>query len=160
MRPSPGRALFMVHKHHARQLHYDLRLEMGGALASWAVPRGPSYDPAHKRLAVETENHALEYAEFEGRIPEGEYGAGDSIIWDRGSWDTVPPGQAEAQRKQGRLMLDLDGAKLRGCWHLVRRGSIRGAGRNGSFSRRVTKRRGRGTTSSWTGPNRWRAGAA
>src|SRR5262249_32270718 len=119
-RPSAGRALFMVHKHHARRLHYDLRLEMSGALASWAVPRGPSYDPTQKGRAVETEDHPLEYAHFEGRIPEGEYGAGDSIIWDRGTWDTVPPGQGEAQRKKGRLLIDLDGTKLRGRWHLVR----------------------------------------
>lgn len=115
-----GRASFVVHKHHARSLHYDLRLEIDGVLASFAVPRGPSYDPAEKRLAVETEEHPLSYGSFEGRIPEGEYGAGDSLLWDRGTWDTVPPGQAVAQRRAGDLLLDLRGEKLRGRWHLVR----------------------------------------
>lgn len=110
----------MVHKHHARNLHYDLRLEIGGALASWAIPKGPSYDPAVKRLAVETEDHPLAYGQFEGRIPEGEYGAGDSLIWDRGTYDTVPPGEAAKQREKGHLHLRLRGEKLVGEWHLVR----------------------------------------
>src|SRR5262247_1376577 len=122
--PAPGTAKegaqpsFVVHKHDATRLHYDVRLEMDGALASWAVPKGPSYDPAAKRLAVETEDHPLEYGGFEGRIPEDEYGAGDSLIWDRGSYDTVPPGQAQSQRKKGRMTVELHGEKLRGRWHL------------------------------------------
>ncbi len=117
----PGdRPTFMVHKHDATRLHYDLRLELDGALASWALPKGPSYDPAQKRLAVQTEDHPLEYGNFEGRIPDGEYGAGDSIIWDRGTYDTVPPGQASAQRKKGHLEVELAGEKLRGRWHLIR----------------------------------------
>ncbi len=111
---------FVVHKHHARRLHYDVRLEIEGALASWAVPKGPSYDPSEKRLAVETEDHPLAYGGFEGRIPDGEYGAGDSILWDRGTWDTDPPGQAVAQRKKGHVVAHLQGEKLRGRWHLVR----------------------------------------
>jgi bifunctional non-homologous end joining protein LigD len=119
---SPGAGTFMVHKHHARRLHYDLRLEIEGALASWAVPKGPSYDPAIKRLAVETEDHPLEYGGFEGRIPDGQYGAGDSLIWDRGTFDTVPPGEAVRQKAKGHLHLDLRGEKLRGQWHLVRTG--------------------------------------
>ncbi|BDG08408.1 non-homologous end-joining DNA ligase [Anaeromyxobacter paludicola] len=121
--PSPrgeGPPGFMVHKHHARRLHYDLRLEMDGALASWAVPKGPSYDPSEKRLAVQTEDHPLAYGGFEGRIPDGEYGAGDSLIWDRGWYETVPPGQASRQRQKGHLALELHGEKLRGRWHLVR----------------------------------------
>jgi len=111
---------FMVHKHDATRLHYDLRLEMAGVLASWAIPKGPSYDPGQKRLAVQTEDHPLEYGNFEGRIPDGEYGAGDSLIWDRGTYDTVPPGQAEQQRKKGRMLIQLQGEKLKGGWHLVR----------------------------------------
>jgi bifunctional non-homologous end joining protein LigD len=115
-----GPPTFMVHKHHARSLHYDLRLEMEGVLASWAVPKGPSYDPGQKRLAMQTEDHPLAYGGFEGRIPDGEYGAGDSIIWDRGTWETVPPGQAAEQRRKGRMLIDLQGEKLAGRWHLIR----------------------------------------
>ncbi len=118
--PKAGPPLFMVHKHDASRLHYDLRLEMAGVLASWAIPKGPSYDPDQKRLAVQTEDHPIEYGSFEGRIPDGEYGAGDSIIWDRGTYDTVPPGQAEKQREKGHLHLLLRGEKLNGAWHLVR----------------------------------------
>jgi bifunctional non-homologous end joining protein LigD len=113
----------MVHKHAARALHYDLRLEMDGALASWAIPKGPSYDPSIKRLAVQTEDHPLEYGSFEGRIPEGEYGAGDSLIWDRGWYETAPPGEQSAMRQKGHLALELHGEKLKGQWHLVRTGS-------------------------------------
>ncbi len=128
--PSAGAPTFMVHKHHATRLHYDLRLEMDAALASWAIPKGPSYDPAVKRLAVQTEDHPLEYGGFEGRIPDGEYGAGDSLIWDRGTYDTVPPGEASRQRAKGHLHLELRGAKLRGRWHLLRTGRAR-EGRDG-----------------------------
>ena len=119
-RPAPQAASFVVHKHHARRLHYDLRLEMNGVLASWAVPTGPSYDPAQKRLAMETEDHPLAYGGFEGRIPDGEYGAGDSLLWDRGTWDTDPPGQAAQQKRKGHIVANLRGQKLRGRWHLVR----------------------------------------
>jgi bifunctional non-homologous end joining protein LigD len=121
-----GAPTFMVHKHHATRLHYDLRLSMDGALASWAIPKGPSFDPAVRRLAVQTEDHPLQYGGFEGRIPDGEYGAGDSLIWDRGTYETVPPGQASRQRAEGRLHLELRGQKLRGGWHLVRTGQSDG----------------------------------
>ena len=117
---------FMVHKHDATRMHYDLRLEMDGALASWAVPKGPSFNPKDRRLAVQTEDHPLEYAGFEGRIPEGEYGAGDSLIWDRGTYETVPPGQASAMRKKGHLEFVLHGEKLQGRWHLLRTRSAGG----------------------------------
>jgi bifunctional non-homologous end joining protein LigD len=125
--PAPGSAAprteqpsFVVHKHDATRLHYDVRLEMDGALASWSVPKGPSYDPGIKRLAIQTEDHPLEYGSFEGRIPDGEYGAGDSLIWDRGTFRTDPPGQESEQRKKGHLRVVFDGDKLKGEWHLVR----------------------------------------
>ncbi len=111
---------FMIHKHDATRLHYDLRLESEGVLGSWACPKGPSYDPAQKRLAVETEDHPLAYGDFEGRIPDGEYGAGDSLIWDRGTFDTVPAGQFKQQKDKGHLHVQLTGEKLQGGWHLVR----------------------------------------
>jgi bifunctional non-homologous end joining protein LigD len=109
--------LFVVHKHAARRLHYDLRLELDGVLKSWAVTRGPSLSPADKRLAVRTEDHPLDYGEFEGRIPEGEYGAGSVIVWDRGRWSTE--GDPHEQLAKGHLVVDLAGRKLKGRWHLV-----------------------------------------
>ena len=109
--------LFVVHKHDARRLHYDLRLELDGVLKSWAVTRGPSLSPADKRLAVRTEDHPLDYAEFEGKIPEGEYGAGSVIVWDRGRWSTE--GDPHQQLAKGHLTFELDGSKLKGRWHLV-----------------------------------------
>ena len=124
--PAPGAAFrhdkpgFVVHKHDASRLHYDVRLEMDGALASWSVPKGPSYDPGTKRLAIQTEDHPLEYGSFEGRIPDGEYGGGDSLIWDNGTVDSVPPGKLSEQRKKGHVVANFDGHKLKGTWHLVR----------------------------------------
>src|SRR5262249_4039153 len=113
--PAPAGAVrFMVHKHDATRLRYDLRFEIDGVLASWACPKGPSYDPGQKRLAVETEDHPLAYGDFEGGIPDGEYGAGDSIIWDRGTYDTVPPGQVEEQRRKGHIHAVFNGQKLKG----------------------------------------------
>ncbi len=121
--PAPraeGSPIFVVHKHDATRLHYDLRLEIDGVLVSWAIPKGPSYDPADKRLAVQTEDHPLAYATFEGRIPDGAYGAGDSLLWEEGTFDTVPPGQASEQLARGRLHVVLHGHKLEGGWHLIR----------------------------------------
>ena len=109
--------LFVVQKHAARRLHYDLRLELDGALKSWAVTRGPSLSPEDKRLAVQVEDHPLDYAEFEGRIPEGEYGAGGIIVWDRGQW--VPVGDPREALAKGHLEFELKGTKLKGRWHLV-----------------------------------------
>ncbi len=117
---------FVVQKHDARRLHYDVRLEIHGAMASWAVPKGPSYDPTVRRLAVQTEDHPMEYNEFEGRIPDGEYGAGDVLIWDRGSYETVPPGLEQAMLEKGHLHVRFFGDKLVGQWHLVRTGDRKG----------------------------------
>ncbi|CAN5162558.1 DNA ligase D [soil metagenome] len=113
----PGR-LFVVHKHAARQLHFDLRLEMDGVLKSWAVPRGPSYDTNDKRLAVEVEDHPLEYGDFEGVIPQGNYGAGGVIVWDRGEW--LPLEDWRDGLVKGKLLFELRGYKLHGKWTLVR----------------------------------------
>jgi bifunctional non-homologous end joining protein LigD len=113
---------FVVQKHDATRLHYDVRIEIAGAMMSWAVPKGPSYDPAVKRLAVETEDHPMAYNRFEGRIPDGEYGAGDVLVWDRGTYETVPPGQEGAMRAKGHVHLRFAGEKLRGAWHIVRTG--------------------------------------
>lgn len=111
---------FVVQKHDARRLHYDVRLEVEGAMMSFAVPKGPSYDPSVKRLAVETEDHPMEYNRFEGVIPEGEYGAGPVVVWDRGTYETVPPGQQVAMREKGHLHVRFSGEKLEGEWHFVR----------------------------------------
>lgn len=110
--------LFVIHKHDARRLHYDLRLEHKGVLWSWAVTRGPSLDPSDKRLAVHVEDHPLDYADFEGMIPKGSYGAGSVVVWDEGSW--MPEGDAAAGMKKGHLSFELSGKKLKGGWHLVR----------------------------------------
>ena len=120
---------FVIQKHAARRLHYDFRLELDGVLKSWAVPKGPSADPAEKRLAVHVEDHPLEYGGFEGVIPEGNYGAGASMIWDRGSWTPLDPDPRAAYQK-GALKFELDGQKLHGKWALVRMGG-KHAGRNG-----------------------------
>src|SRR5215510_8859870 len=102
------RLRFVVQKHDARQLHYDFRLELDGVFKSWAVTRGPSLDPHDKRLAVEVEDHPLDYGDFEGTIPEGEYGAGTVQLWDRGYWDSDDP---EAGFKKGDLKFNLEGDK-------------------------------------------------
>src|SRR6476620_4591902 len=109
---------FVIQKHDATRLHYDLRLELDGVMKSWAVTRGPSLVPGEKRLAVEVEDHPIEYNAFEGTIPEGEYGGGTVMIWDRGSWQ--PEGDPHAGIKKGHLSFTLDGEKLKGAWHLVR----------------------------------------
>src|SRR5690242_3662454 len=112
----PG--IFVVQKHSATRMHYDLRLEWDGVLKSWAVPRGPHPDPAEKRLAMQTEDHPVEYADFEGVIPDGEYGAGPMIVWDRGQWR--PAGDPREGIKSGKLLFELKGFKLKGMWSLVR----------------------------------------
>src|SRR5262245_11177599 len=111
---------FVVQKHAARRLHYDFRLEIGGVLASWAIPKGPSLDPKERRLAVHVEDHPLEYGKFKGTIPKGHYGAGSVEIWDRGTW--VPDGNPQAGLRQGKLKFHLNGERLSGGWNLVRMG--------------------------------------
>lgn len=119
---------FVIHKHAARRLHYDLRLEHGGVLWSWAVTRGPSLDPAERRLAVHVEDHPVEYGAFEGTIPPGQYGAGSVIIWDEGRWQ--PEGDPVAGMKKGHLAFALEGHKLQGRWHMVRLKPRRGEKRD------------------------------
>ncbi|HET7729133.1 MAG TPA: DNA ligase D [Usitatibacter sp.] len=115
----PGKQLsFVVQKHAATRLHYDFRLELDGTLVSWAVPKGPSYDPKIRRMAVHVEDHPLGYASFEGVIPKGQYGAGTVIVWDRGTW--VPIGDPRQGYRDGKLKFELHGEKLRGRWTLVR----------------------------------------
>jgi bifunctional non-homologous end joining protein LigD len=111
--------LYVIQKHRASQLHYDFRLEVNGVLHSWAIPKGPSLDPSVKRLAMEVEDHPLEYGRFEGVIPEGEYGGGTVMVWDTGEWESETDDVEGALRK-GELKFTLHGKKLCGSWVLVR----------------------------------------
>jgi bifunctional non-homologous end joining protein LigD len=119
---------YVIQKHRASQLHYDFRLEWNGVMLSWAVPKGPSLDPSVKRLAVQVEDHPVEYSDFEGAIPAGEYGGGTVMIWDTGSWVPQIP-DVDAALKKGELKFTLRGKKLKGSWVLVR---TRGFGRSPS----------------------------
>jgi bifunctional non-homologous end joining protein LigD len=124
---APG-GLYVIQKHAATRLHYDFRLEHNGVLWSWAVTRGPSLDPSEKRLAVHVEDHPLDYGDFEGAIPKGEYGGGSVIVWDNGEW--MPEGDPEAGMKKGHIDFELKGNKLNGRWHLVRLKPRRGEKRD------------------------------
>src|SRR5436305_4143813 len=122
IKPVKGKKpIFVIQKHHASHLHYDFRLEMEGVLKSWAVPKGPSYDPSVKRLAMMTEDHPYDYASFEGVIPEGNYGAGNVIIWDNGGWEFIEPGHDPVKAlTSGKLTFRLYGKKMFGEWALVK----------------------------------------
>jgi bifunctional non-homologous end joining protein LigD len=118
------RCIFVVQKHAATRLHYDFRLAITGVLVSWAIPKGPSMNPADKRLAIRTEDHPLEYAKFEGVIPEGQYGAGTVMVWDRGTYESrerIPP---DEQLTRGKIDAVLQGQKLRGGFALIRTGNL------------------------------------
>lgn len=117
-KPNAAARAFVIQKHWATRLHYDFRLELDGAMKSWAVPKGPSYDPAVKRMAVQVEDHPIAYNQFEGEIPKGQYGAGKVIIWDEGTWQ--PVGDPRKGYREGHLKFDLMGAKMQGRWALVR----------------------------------------
>jgi len=122
-RPPRKRALrFVVQKHAASHLHFDFRLELDGVMKSWAVPKGPSYDPSVKRLAMEVEDHPIEYNTFEGTIPQGEYGGGTVMLWDRGTYESLSGSVDELRTgyERGDLKFQLNGKRLRGSWVLVR----------------------------------------
>ncbi len=120
-----GKLKFVIQKHAASHLHYDFRLELDGVLKSWAVPKGPSLDPATKRLAMQVEDHPVEYGNFEGIIPPEEYGGGTVMLWDRGTWE--PKDDARQGLREGHLKFQLNGKKLHGGWMIVRRGGKHGA---------------------------------
>src|SRR5262245_65807223 len=117
-RRARGKLRFVVQRHDATRLHYDFRLEHDGVLKSWAVPKEPSLNPKDRRLAVQTEDHPLDYGGFEGEIPEGEYGAGSVVIWDRGHWQ--PLGDVDEGLEEGKLDFELAGERLKGRFTLVR----------------------------------------
>jgi bifunctional non-homologous end joining protein LigD len=119
------RLRFVIQKHAASSLHYDLRLEAGGVMKSWAVPKGPSLNPADKRLAIPTEDHPISYNRFEGVIPHGEYGAGGVIVWDRGWYENLSDGSPERAVRNGAIRFGLHGEKLTGKWALRRVGGGR-----------------------------------
>lgn len=127
----PAKTLkFVVHEHKAKRLHYDFRLEIAGALKSWAIPKGPSMDPADKRLAVMVPDHPVEYIDFEGIIPDGQYGAGPVVVWDTGEFVPLETGDPKESLDNGKLSFELRGRKLKGAFALARmKGLPRGTGK-------------------------------
>lgn len=138
-KPGERPLIFVIQKHRASQLHYDFRLEFAGVLLSWAVPKGPSLDPSIKRLAMQVEDHPIDYARFEGVIPEGEYGGGTVMVWDKGTW-TPESEDIETALTKGDLKFTLHGEKLHGSWVLVR---TRGFGSKAGKSWLLIKHRDR-----------------
>src|SRR6266704_4773567 len=132
--PPAGTGRFVVQRHRATRLHYDFRLEIDGVLVSWAVPKGPTLDPKQRRMAVHVEDHPIEYLDFEGVIPKGEYGGGDVIVWDLGTWEPHETDDPAAAVAAGELHVDVTGHKLRGRLILVRSGG-RGRARGPSGDR-------------------------
>jgi len=127
-----GEPMFVIQKHDASRLHYDFRLEVDGVLKSWAVPKGPSMDPSEKRLAVPTEDHPLEYVDFEGIIPEGQYGAGTVMVWDTGTYSNIHKEEGKEvsmkdSLKDGKVVISLKGKKLKGGYAMVRTGKGKGS---------------------------------
>ncbi|HXG92643.1 MAG TPA: non-homologous end-joining DNA ligase [Blastocatellia bacterium] len=139
-----GKHRFMIHEHHASILHFDFRMEIGGVAKSWSVPRGPSMNPKERRLAVQVEDHPVEYMKFEGEIPEGQYGAGLSLIWDSGTYD--PEGDMEEGYEQGKLEFTLHGEKLKGGFTLFR---MAGRERNGKPQWLLVKKKDRYADENW-----------
>lgn len=140
--------IFVVQKHDASRLHYDFRLEVDDVLVSWAVPKGPSLNPADKRLAVQTEDHPMEYAGFEGTIPEGHYGAGTVMVWDQGTYQSDGPESAADQLAQGELKFTLDGTKLKGAFAIIRT-RLRASGAKAQRSWLLIKRHDDLADSTW-----------
>jgi bifunctional non-homologous end joining protein LigD len=141
--------IFVVEKHAASRLHYDFRLEINGVLVSWAVPKGPSMNPADKRLAVMTEDHPLEYADFEGVIPPGEYGAGTVMVWDKGWYEPAGDTPVDRQLARGKIDVVLHGRKLRGGFTLIRT-TTRASGRSQTKNWLLVKHRDEHADSSWS----------